>query len=404
MKHKPILLLLACVSSLMLLACSTPAPSPTPKTTSPASVAISSTPSASAPRTSISVAPAVTTTTTSKPAAAGVSFAGKTITLVVPASAGGATDIAARVYAKFLPRFLPGNPSVIVRDMPGGASTLGPNYVYTSKPDGLTLLAPSIGVNVAQLLGASAVKYDLLNMTTLMGTPSGTFYYMRTGIISKVEDLPKAKGLIFGAGSGSSPEVVLFLVDKELLRIPTDKTLFGYGGTGESRRALISGEINISGETTTSYQAAVAAYVEKGEIMLLFQNGLLDEKGDLVKDGGLPPIPTTKELYEKLNGKAPSGVAWDAYKTVVAGGSNYARTLLLPPGTPEGIARVYWDACAGMLKDTEFRTAIDALIGKGATWGVGEAYDKQFKANFAIKPDLRNWLRDTLKKYGVVVE
>lgn len=72
-----------------------------------------------------------------------------------------------------------------------------------------------------------------------------------------------------------------------------------YTSSAESRRALISGEINLSGDATPAYQQNVAPYVEKGELMLLFQTGILDEKGNVVKDSGLPPIIATAELYEK---------------------------------------------------------------------------------------------------------
>ncbi|MBI2859292.1 MAG: hypothetical protein HYX90_09470 [Chloroflexi bacterium] len=323
--------------------------------------------------------------------------------MVVPSGPGGSTDIAARLYAKYLPTFLPGNPGIVVKNMPGGASTLGANYAYASKPDGLTLLAPSIGVNIAQMLGTSAVKYDLLKMTTLFGAPSGVIYYVRPGVIAKAEDLPKTRGLVFAAGSGSAPSVVLFLVAKELLSIPTEKVLFGYSGAAEAFRALLTGEINFSGETGTGYNATAAAYVEKGEVVALFQSGLLDEKGNVVRDANLPPVPTTKEIYEKVNGKPPSGMAWDAYKVVAAGGLSYARTLLLPPGTPDSITRVYFSAAEAMLKEPGFRSVVEPLIGKGTTWGVGEAYDKRFKADFDMKPEISAWLRETLKKSGVVV-
>ncbi|MBI2858418.1 MAG: hypothetical protein HYX90_05000, partial [Chloroflexi bacterium] len=69
----------------------------------------------------------------------GFTFAGKTIDLIVPSGAGGGLDLTARVYAKILPRYLPGNPAIVVKNMPGGGATIGGNYFYNAKPDGLTL-------------------------------------------------------------------------------------------------------------------------------------------------------------------------------------------------------------------------------------------------------------------------
>lgn len=359
-----------------------------------------------------SAKPTATATTTStaaaKPASSptsAVSFAGKTVTIIVPSAAGGGSDIVARVYARFLPRFLPGRPAVIVRNMPGGDATIGGNFAYMSKPDGLTVFASIIGGQMAQLLGVSAVKYDLLKMTLLFGTPQGGVYLLKTGIISNVEDLPKAKGLIFGTGPNTSSGSILFVIAKEALNIPTDKVVLAYTGAGEHTRAFLSGEVNFAYQGTAGYVENIAQYVAKGQVMTLFQSGVLDDKGNIVKDQALPPnVPTGPELFEKLNGKPPSGMPWEAYRAVVAAGLNYNRTLLLPPGAPDAIVRTYWDATAAMLKDAEFHTVIDPLVGKDTSWGHGEAYDKGFKVNFAIKPEVRDWMRAAMKNYGVVID
>lgn len=270
-----------------LLACSQPATAPPPKSTTPATTK---------PTTSPTVKPTATT------AASPVSFAGKTIAIVVPTSAGGSTDIFARLYARYLTSFLPGKPTIIVKTMPGGASTIGGNYAYTAKPDGTTLLASTVGVHVAQLLGISAVQYDLVKMTALIGTPAGALYYMKSGIVSTPEDVTKAKGIIFGYSSGTSAGTILFLIAKESMNIPTDRVVVGYGSSGDARRAFLSGETNFSYETSGGYQEALVPYVEKGQVMLVFQTGLVDEKGDIVKDPNMPPIPTYKELYQKIMG------------------------------------------------------------------------------------------------------
>lgn len=387
----------------LLVACTSGAtPTPTTKATptpAPASKpALSPSPTAKPPAPTAS--PAARATSVPAP----VSFAGKTITIVVPTAPGGGTDIVGRVYARYLPKFLPGKPAMIVRNIPGGGTTIGANYVYSAKPDGLTLLASTSNAQVQQLLGTIAVKYDLLKMTTVIGTPAGALFYAKSGIIAKAEDLPRAKGLIYGYTAGTAPGTVLFIIAKESLGISTDKVAFGYTGGGDARRAFFSGEINFSYETAGGYEEALAAYVQKGEVMLLFQTGLVDEKGNLVKDSNLPPMLTYSELHEKINGKPPSGLAWDAYKAVIAAAQNFNRNLLLPPGTPDGMIRAYWDASAAMVKDPEFGTVIDSVIGKGVVWGVGETYHNTFKQNFGMKPEIRDWLIAALKKYNIAVE
>ncbi len=267
-----------------------------------------------------SQAPAPGSTAKPTPTSGQVSFAGKTITIIVPSSAGGGTDVAARVYARFLPRHLPGNPSMVVRNIPGGDGLIGVNYAYSARPDGLTVLASAAGRLLAQLVGLKEVKYDFLKMTTLIGVPAGALFVIKSGIVSRAEDLPKAKGLIVGLSSGITAGTITFVSAKELLNIPTEKVMLSYAGVGDARRAFLAGETNLEYETSGALQEFVKPHVDSGEVMLLFQTGLLDKTGDVVKDANLPPIPTLKDLYEKMNGKAPSEMAYEAYNAGVAAG------------------------------------------------------------------------------------
>jgi hypothetical protein len=78
-------------------------------------------------------------------------YEGKTVTVVIGAS-GGSLEIAARLVARHLGKHIPGNPNVIVQNMTGAAHLVATNHVYNvAKPDGLTLLAASPNVGIAQL-------------------------------------------------------------------------------------------------------------------------------------------------------------------------------------------------------------------------------------------------------------
>lgn len=387
---------------LLFLACaSSPLPSPSPQ-----SKAVS----APSPITTAAPAPSPKpTTTVAKPAApapTAFSFAGKTITIIVPSGAGGGADIMSRLYATHLSRLLPGKPNIIVRNMPGGAGTIGANYFYTStKPDGLTTLAGTGGIQVAQLLGSSAAKYDLMKTNIVIGMSSGGVIYARSDVVDKRENLLKAKGGIFGGGAGSSSSY-LFIGAQQTLNFPTDKVILAYSNNAEARRAFLSRETNMSAESASLFNdGVITAFVNKGEVTVLFQNGTLDDKGNIVKTDDLSAeIPTIAELYQKLYDKPPSGIAWDAYKVLIAGSRTYDQLLYLPPGTPENILRAYWIVTETMIKDADFRKAADQLVGQGSRWGAGESYDKAFKANFGIRPEVRDWLRSTLPKYGMVVD
>ncbi len=305
----------------------------------------------------------------------------------------------ARIYARSLSKHLPGKPRIIVRNLPGGGGTIAPNYVYKVKPDGLTLLITSVAVPLAQLLGQRGVDYDLTKMTLLVGTESYNVFYTKSGIVNRPEDLPKAKGLSYGGSSGTSTIIVLFMIAKQLLDIPARFTS-GYEGGGDARRAFLSGEINMTADSIFAYEA-IEPYVRTGEVMLLFQTGMIDEKGNVARGPGFAQTPTTGELYENIYGKPPAGMTWDAYRVTLTAHSQGYTGLFLPP-TPDSMVRVFWDATEAMIKDADFVSLVSAINAE-SRWWAGEAYDKQFKLGLTMKPEIRDWIRDLLAQYGIAV-
>lgn len=388
---------------LVTLSCSpqvTPTASP-PQTKAPTVAPTTTAPPA--PKTTASPSATVKATTLT-PTTAGVSFAGKTITIVGTTAAGGGGDLMTRVFAKYLPKYLPGNPTIIVRNMPGGSNTVGANYVYQSKPDGLTLLLGTASVVSTYVVGNPAVRYDLQKMPALLGNPGGNWYYTKPSVARKVEDLPKAQGIVFGH-SASSSNTFIFIIFCKVVDIRPEKVVTAYSGAADARRALLAGEINTTSEGLETYTSALAPYLASGEIVALFQSGIGDEKGEIVSDPGYPAsLPTVRGAYERIYGKSPSGIAWDAYKALVAGTRSFKNLLLLPPAVPDSILRAYWNAADKMLKEPEFRKTVEQLQGEQAPWGVGEAYSKQFNANMAMDPKVLDWIKGALGEYGVVLQ
>lgn len=100
-----------------------------------------------------------------------------------PFSVGGGSDVWARIYAPFMSRHLPGNPTVMVKNMPGGGSILGANHFHAkAAKEGLTLLGSSGSTIFPYLLDVSQVKYDFSRYPVVLGSPTGGVAYIKPEI------------------------------------------------------------------------------------------------------------------------------------------------------------------------------------------------------------------------------
>jgi tripartite-type tricarboxylate transporter receptor subunit TctC len=106
---------------------------------------------------------------------------GKTVTLVVGTMAGDLYDLYARAIALYIGKYIPGNPNVIVQNMPGAGHMIAANYVYNvAKPDGLTFGAINASLYFEQLIGRAEVKFDWTKYSWIgNATKSPQVLYMR---------------------------------------------------------------------------------------------------------------------------------------------------------------------------------------------------------------------------------
>lgn len=323
-------------------------------------------------------------------------YQGKVIVFVVPSSAGGGTDVSARVVARHFTRFIPGNPSIVIRNIPGGGQLIGPNLVWKSKPDGLTLLAATAGNSMQNVIRPKGADFKLEEMPPIYAQPEGFIYFCKPGLIKEPKDILTAKGLVFGHNApiagGTSP----FLFAKEILGFEC-KMVLGYQGSGPARLAFHAGESNISGDGTASYLPSIKPLVDKGEAVPLFQTGIMDAGGNIVREKAVSNIPTFPEFYNQVYGRAPSGPAFEVYK-LVASMRTLNGIISLPPKTSAGVVDIWRKAAVTMVKDPKF---LDDAVNPGATYLVGEDLISAFRAAIprpAVVEYMKNFLTE---KYGV---
>lgn len=327
-------------------------------------------------------------------------YAGETLEIIVPFSAGGGTDTLFRFLQPYLKEYVEGNPTIQVVNIPGGGSIIGANeYVDLRDPNGLTALATSASTTIPYLIGQPEVHYNLQELQPIIGMPNGVVLYTSpdSGVKKGKDLLDPPKKLVLGATSPTGIDVMTLLAFEVLGVKDKVEIIFGYEGAGASRAAFLQGETNLDYQSGTSYQANVTPLVEEGKAVPLFSYGFTDENGDIVRDPAFPDIPTVKEVYVNMHGEEPSGKAWEAYKAFVGVVNGLHKTLWVHADAPQEAVDALREGAVKSIQDAKFKEEGGEILG-GYTPVVGDELQASIKALVNIEEDTLKWVSNYLKE------
>jgi tripartite-type tricarboxylate transporter receptor subunit TctC len=331
-------------------------------------------------------------------------YQGKTIEVIIPFPVAGGTDVWIRTIAPYLEKHMPGNPKFSFRNIGGGRGIPGMmEFARSGKGDGLQVLVSSATNYFPVLLGDKAAKYDLRKWKPLLVNPVGGVMYVApsTGI-KNVEDLAKAKNLIYGGISAIGLDMIP-LISFELLELDA-KGVLGFKGRGDARIAFERGETNIDYQTTPAYNATVVPLIKEGKAIPLMSFGQLDDKGNIVRDPAVPDLPTVPEVFEKLKGKKPSGRFWDTYKVFMPSAFAVQKILWVKAEASADVAQAFYSAADRLEKDKEFQAKTDKVLG-GYPLLRGDRLEKTIQQAFEIDAETQRFVREWAgKKYRVKLD
>ena len=267
-------------------------------------------------------------------AAAQTNFAGKTITIVVGYKPGGGYDATARMLARHLPDHLPGKPTVIVQNMPGGNSIIAANHMYNvAKPDGLTIGTFNRNLPIAQLTGVQGVKYDMTKFEWIGSAANETtILAIRNDLPYKTfEELRKAKENVIIGSTGPGANTHDFpLLLKDLLGV-TLKIVSGYSSSADIMLAVERKEVDGRAGSYTSLRP----FIDRGLVHPVIRARSTEP--------GVEKLPVDESFA--ANPRAKAIMALRSAPEVVA------RPYVLPPKTPADIVKTYREAFAATIKD-----------------------------------------------------
>jgi tripartite-type tricarboxylate transporter receptor subunit TctC len=282
-----------------------------------------------------------------------VDFSGKQITVIVPFSEGGGTDSYSRLMAPLFEKHLPGHPTILILNKPGGGGLSGANYYADhAKKDGTTVLALSTSSQSNWMLGDPRAQFEMKDFIPIILSPRGVTLYVRgdlglqnektlKGKIEKLASYSPEK-LNFGGKTPTSGDLAL-RVALSLLGVEVN-SVWGLGGNGPMALGFERGEFQISYDNTLAFLKERKHLIEDGTAVPLFTFGVMNEDGKIERDPALPDVATVPEYYKAVYGKEPSGAAYEAWKSLMGVSVPLSKSWNLMAGTPKDVVEAWRNA------------------------------------------------------------
>ena len=280
-------------------------------------------------------------------AAAADFYEGKKIRLIVSSSPGGGNDTYSRLLARHIGRNIPGNPTVIVQNMPGAGGVRAASYLYNkARRDGTVMEQINWGVWNWQVVGdkARGGQFDFNKMQAIgvIVIENGLFYTRKDRFKSLDEIKESGKLARVGISGNQSGGFVMGNILEKLRGEKLFEYVFGYPGARQYSLALRQGEVDASGNVTSSFLDQLGDMWHEGKLVMLAQTGTVEGK----KAPEFPDAPLLEELAKT-----------EKQKNLVRATfllSRYGRPYTFPPGVPAERVALVRKAFDDTMKDPKF--------------------------------------------------
>jgi tripartite-type tricarboxylate transporter receptor subunit TctC len=302
-------------------------------------------------------------------------YRGKTIQMLIGYGPGGGYDIYGRLVAEFLPRFLPGHPLIVTRNMPGAGSFVAAQYIQDVAPKDGTVLGSLAQTLALDSMTNTSAKIDMAKMPYVgrVVTNIDLGVTLPSSGITSFDDVRKKEYTVGASGGGST--TVLFPTALRTYAGAKFKLVRGYAGSNEILLAMVRGEIDIVGAYgLPGILASHPTWVLHNEARFLYQASL--KRHRLLAD-----VPTLPELAISDDGRQVLQAA--------ASTGEIGRSIVTTPGIPTERLDAFRNAFRAMLVDADF---------------VASCEKRNLMVDGASGQDIDTIVHDTLKLPKMVAE
>ena len=301
-------------------------------------------------------------------------YRGKTIDMIIPTSPGGDYDIRARLLARRLPKFIPGHPNIVARNMPGGLGVAAANYMMKIAPhDGTAIMAIFQNMSSLQAIGSPGVEFDVRRFGWIGNTtnsPNVINSWYTTGI-KTIQDVMQRE-LIVGAPGAASTSYI-YPAALNALAGTKFKIVAGYPGGNDVNLAMEKGEVGGRGSNSlASWKSGHPHWIAEKKIFFLVQ--IAPEKSD-----ELPDVPLMADLAHN-----------DADRAVlrfISADIGVSRAFVTTPDTPTERLVALRQAFDQLMADPEFLADADQTR-MDISPSSGETAQKLAASILATPPDV----------------
>jgi tripartite-type tricarboxylate transporter receptor subunit TctC len=274
-------------------------------------------------------------------------YQGKTITIVVGTVPGGLYDRWGRLFGRVMGKYIPGNPGMVVQNMPGGGSMVAANYLFdVAKPDGLTIGMFQTHMYLQQMVQRPEVKFDVRKFNWVGSQEKGTMmlYIRGDSPYGSIDEIMNAKEPSKCGATGLSDQTTLFTRLLEETIGARFARVLGYKGGSEVDLAMERGEIICRATRITVHfsREPFLTWDRKGFDRHLVQAG---EK----RDHRLSDIPTIFELMDKYK----TSEVGRRFARVLLAGDELGRPMVAPPAVRTERVKILREAYKKALNDPE---------------------------------------------------
>jgi tripartite-type tricarboxylate transporter receptor subunit TctC len=267
-------------------------------------------------------------------------YDGKTIELVIGYPPAGSNDTYARLLARHLGKYIPGNQSVVPKNMPGAGSFLALGHIANVAPRDGTVIG--IGAPTAPLdekLGTPGVRFKTaeLNWIGRVDSLINIVFMWKTSPVKTIADAQRIESTLSGTGAGSTVSIYPTVMNNVLGT--KFKLIMGYRGSNEAQLAVERGEVEGHSTSWTAVKVAHPDWLPSKSITILVQFGLN-------RHPELPDIPTVVELARNDEERAILRAVMNATEVGTA--------FFTTPGVPADRVHALRRAFDATMKDPEF--------------------------------------------------